>query len=480
MLKDKIIDERYKIGNKIGSGGSSEVFMCTHLKLEMECAIKVIPKNKSEFFDWKKEAFLLRDLSHPKIPRIIDIVEDENNFYIIREFCEGLNLRESLNAKGPLQYEDLVAVAKQIAEVIDFFHKKNPPIIYRDLKPENIIVDEALNVRLIDLGISRYYDFDKEDDTRYIGSQKYAAPEQFGIHQSNVQTDVYSFGLLLYFLYTAEDYVDVEDKWKKFSGKRGEKLKKAIQKAISLDSESRQEDLPSLVSEAFIDDSPTTLTVPLNYSSERAFVFRPKINIAFMGLQRGVGTSHLSLVAGKVFTNMNYKVKVFDMSTIGGLEKINAFNSGYDAFEESTINHFNHLGFKIFTKDSKLDLTKMLEMDYDVGIFDFGSSHSRTKDFLKMQYKVLVLPSKPYATKENYCFLKEMLAYKEIHYLINLKDDNYKDMVDYLNLPSNMTHGLGFLNENNISSEDEKVFINICNIERKKSKKENIFKRLFL
>ncbi len=484
MNEKKILDSRYQIEKKIGSGGSSNVYLCTHLKLNMKCAIKILNKDKNRFIDGKKEAYFLRDLHHSKIPRIIDVLEDEENFYIVREYCAGLNLRESLDAKGPMPYNDLLYVTQQIADVINFFHQQKPPIIYRDLKPENIIIDDKLQIKLIDLGISRKYDSNKEDDTRYIGSQKYAAPEQFGLHQSTIQTDVYAFGLLIYFLYTAEDYIDIREdkKWRKFTGERGDKLKNGILKAINVNAEDRYKDIPSFIKDAFVIQNTNLTTLPLidhtkNANSTMNFI--PKINIAFMGLQGGIGTTHIALCASTYFKKLNYKVKLFDVSNKGGVENIHAYNRGYSAFEKDNIKSFKYNGFEIICKNAELSLTKMLAMDYDIGIFDFGSFHSTCNDFLKMQNKVLILPSKPYAIKENASLLDEMLIYKDIKFLINLKDKNYKDILDYMNITEKNSFGIGFLNIDAISKEDENIFFNLCRTNQNSKKKQSFIKKLF-
>ncbi len=481
MKEKKILDSRYQIEKKIGSGGSSQVYLCTHLKLDMQCAIKIIAKNRNSFIDGKKEAHLLRDLSHSKIPRIIDVLEDDENFYIVREFCDGLNLRESLDAKGPMPYDMILYVAQQIADVLDFFHKQNPPVIYRDLKPENIIIDDKNQIKLIDLGISRRYDINKDDDTRYIGSQKYAAPEQFGLHQSTIQTDVYAFGLLIYFLYTAEDFVDISEdrKWYKFAGKKADKLKLAITKAISLNVEDRYHDIASFMAAAFSLDKSNQITLPLIETNSRAVKFKAKINVAFMGMQTGIGTTHLALCASQSFQNLNYKVKLFDVSNKGGLENIHAFNRGYAAFEKDNIKSFKYNGFEIISKNSKLSLPKMLASDYEVAVFDFGSFHSTCNDFLKMQNKVFILPSQPYAIKENAKLLDELLMYQDIRFLVNLKNENYQDILDYLNIPQKRAFGVGFLSTNKINKEDQNTFLNLCQINKRPIQKQNFIKKLF-
>lgn len=479
-MEKKILDSRYRIEGMLGCGGSGSVHLCTHLKLNMPCAVKIINKDKNFFMDAKNEAFMLRDLRHDKIPKVFDILEDEENIYIVREYCEGQNLRESLNSKGPLSYEDIIKVAEQVADVLNYFHAKNPPVIYRDLKPDNIIINRALQIKLIDFGISRIFDANKEDDTRYIGSQKYAAPEQFGLHQSTVQTDIYSFGLLLYFLYTAEDYMDVEapEKWAKFSGSSGRKLKKAISKAISSSPKDRHKDVFSLMGDAFIRASVSSGTLPLAPSSVNVG-FHGKINLAFMGLKSGVGVTHLALMAAKTLSELGYRVLLFDLSEKGGLENIHAFHRAYDAFEKSNVPRFHYAGFEIITKNINLPLTKLLNLEYEIGIFDFGASHSRCNDFLKMQNQVLILPSSPFAIREYGDLIKEMSSYHNVKFLVNLLNNDFQDIFDYYMISEKSTYSTGFLDFKEITASEKELFLNLCQIKERSNRKKGFLEKIF-
>ncbi|MDO4773269.1 MAG: protein kinase [Bacillota bacterium] len=480
-MEKKILDSRYRMEGMLGCGGSGSVHLCTHLKLNMPCAVKIINKDKNFFMDAKNEAFMLRDLQHEKIPKVFDILEDEETIYIVREYCEGQNLRERLNSQGPLSYEEIIKVSNQIADVLNYFHEKNPPVIYRDLKPDNIIINDSLQIKLIDFGISRIFDANKEDDTRYIGSQKYAAPEQFGLHQSTIQTDIYSFGLLLYFLYTAEDYMDVEhpDKWIKFSGSIGRKLKKSILKAISSSPKDRHKDVLSLMDDAFIRASASNGTLPLPSHPALHLGFGSKMNIAFMGLKSGVGVTHLSLMAGKTLSELGYRVLLFDLSEKGGLENIHAFHRAYDAFEKSNVPRFKYAGFEIITKNINLPLTKLLNMDYEIGIFDFGASHSRCNDFLKMQNQVMVLPSSPFAIREHGDLIQDLSTYKNVSFLVNLLNKDFQSIIDYYMIPEESTYSTGFLDFKEPSAEDRELFLNLCHIKERNPKKKGIIEKLF-
>ncbi len=488
MLGNKLIDDNYQIIKKIGSGGSSEVYLAKHNRLDMLCAIKVMEKKKNQFIDGKKEAFLLRDLNHPKIPRIIDVLEDYENIYIVMEYCEGSNLREKIDRYGAMEYEKISYIANQIADALSFLHKKEPAIIYRDLKPSNIIINDDYDVMLIDMGICRNYDVNKEDDTRYIGSRKYAAPEQFGIHQTSIQTDIYSFGLLLYYLYTAEDYIDIEDskKWRKFSGVKATKLKNAIIKSISLESQDRHKNIDEFIKDAFISNKVYPETAMLNkdsfaiahsYQNKKEAAFYTKINIGIMGLNSGVGASHIAISMARVLAEMNYKVKVFDVSNKGQLSNLYAFNKGYLAFEKSKVKSFKYHGFEVISEENP-SFTKLLSQDYEIGIFDFGSHHRLSNELLRMQSKIIILPSSPFAIHDGAGFLKELKNYKDIEYLINLKQDNIKDLIDYLDLDESKTNAIGFIDNNKSTEEYREVFLKLSKI-KKGNKTKSILKKLF-
>lgn len=204
-MKNELFDGKYKILNVIGSGGMSTVYLAKNVKLDTLWAIKQINKDSNSKIDLLVEPNILKKLNHPALPRIFDIVEDEKNIYVIEDYIEGVPLDKKLLRCGRLSEKTIINWAKQICNVLSYLHNLRPnPIIYRDMKPSNIILTNKNKIKLIDFGIAREYKNDSKNDTTYIGTRGYAAPEQYGRSQTDVRTDIYGLGVTLYHLITGK------------------------------------------------------------------------------------------------------------------------------------------------------------------------------------------------------------------------------------------------------------------------------------
>lgn len=138
--------------------------------------------------------------AHPiaNMPKIIEIYESSNCLIVIEEFIIGQNLEHILE-KGPLSEEQAIIVALYVCDILNELHNLPTPIIHRDVKPSNIIITIDSEVKLLDMNVAKWYDPEKADDTRYMGTQYYAAPEQvgYGLTASSAKADIYALGMLL-------------------------------------------------------------------------------------------------------------------------------------------------------------------------------------------------------------------------------------------------------------------------------------------
>lgn len=210
MSPNEIFENKYRIIRELGKGGMGTVYLAENIKLGTLWAIKEICKYHNNKEDFLVEPNILKKLNHPALPRIFDIIEDNNFIYIIVDYIEGISLKDELARNGKFEEEKVIGWAKQICNVLEYIHTVRPnPIIYRDMKPSNIILTNQGMIKLIDFGIAREYKPESGDDTVYLGTRGYAAPEQFGIGQSNVTTDIYNLGITLHQLLTG--YLPVED-----------------------------------------------------------------------------------------------------------------------------------------------------------------------------------------------------------------------------------------------------------------------------
>lgn len=208
-----VIDKKYKILNKIGQGGMSVVYLAMNERANKQWAIKEIRKDAAaaseiNMASIRTETEMLKNLSHPNLPSIIDIIDYEDSILIVMDYIEGNTLKKAVDEFGPLNQEDVIQWAKQLCDVLGYLHSQNPPIIYRDLKPGNIMLKPDGTIVLIDFGTAREYKKDNVnvDDTTCLGTRGYAAPEQFGGRgQTDARTDIYCLGTTIYHLVTGKN-----------------------------------------------------------------------------------------------------------------------------------------------------------------------------------------------------------------------------------------------------------------------------------
>lgn len=203
-----IIDGKYKILNKIGQGGMSVVYLAMNEKANKQWAIKEVRKDVTKNFDIIKQGLitetnLLKKLNHPNLPSIIDVIDGEDTFLIVMDYIEGVPLSVKIEEDGAQSQDEVIDWALQLCDVLNYLHTREKPIIYRDIKPGNIMLKPNGDLILIDFGIAREYKSKNIADTTCLGTQGYAAPEQFGGQgQTDQRTDIYCLGATLYHLIT--------------------------------------------------------------------------------------------------------------------------------------------------------------------------------------------------------------------------------------------------------------------------------------
>ena len=205
-----LLDGKYKILNKIGQGGMSVVYLAMNEKANKQWAIKEMRKEKNKNYEIMKQSLitetnLLKELKHPYLPSIADIIENDDTIIIVMDYVEGRPLSDILSEEGVIEEDKVADYAIQLCDVLDYLHSQNPPIIYRDLKPANIMLRPDGKITLIDFGTARKYNYDSVSDTTCLGTIGYAAPEQFAgetLRQTDARTDIYNLGATMYHLLT--------------------------------------------------------------------------------------------------------------------------------------------------------------------------------------------------------------------------------------------------------------------------------------
>lgn len=198
-----IIADRYRIAGILGSGGMGEVYRADDTKLDQPVALKFLPARLARdpilLARLHDEVRLGRQIAHPNVCRIYDIVDWEGAHFVAMEFVDGEDLSRLLRRIGRLAHDKAVDIARGIAAGLMAAHAKG--ILHRDLKPANIIIDSHGDSRIMDFGLALAAG---EDDGTISGTPAYMAPEQLEGAPATVQSDLYALGLVMYELFTGK------------------------------------------------------------------------------------------------------------------------------------------------------------------------------------------------------------------------------------------------------------------------------------
>ena len=208
-----VLDGKYEILKEIGRGGMSIVYLARDNRLNKQWAVKEIKNDGSKSTQTllkglEREANILKNVDHPVLPRIVDIINSRGTIYVVMDFIEGTNLGDILKHDGAQSQENVIEWGRELASALDYLHSMNPPIIYRDMKPANVMLKPEGGVKLIDFGTAKEYTIESNADTTALGTRGYAAPEQFGdaqgrgIYKTDARTDIYNLGATLYHMVT--------------------------------------------------------------------------------------------------------------------------------------------------------------------------------------------------------------------------------------------------------------------------------------
>src|SRR6516164_10738855 len=206
-----IIGSRYRVVRALGGGGMKLVYLAEDLRLaarkcalaEMVDSFTSVEAQKQAITAFQREADMLAQLSNEHIPRVFDRFSDGNHHFLVMEYIDGSTLEEQIKQHGgKLQPEEVVEVALQVLDTLDYLHHLQPPVIYRDLKPSNIMVTGDGLAKLIDFGIARL--FQPLSNATMIGTQGYAPPEQY---RGKVETrsDIYALGATMHHAISGRD-----------------------------------------------------------------------------------------------------------------------------------------------------------------------------------------------------------------------------------------------------------------------------------
>jgi len=198
---------RYRTGERLGSGGMSNVYKATDLILERTVAVKVLAEHLSDderfVARFRREALAVAKLIHPNIVQVYDTGVDEGRHYIVMEYVDGRSGAQILQRQGSLEPETAAEIGIQACAGLDYAHRRG--IIHRDVKPGNLMIvggpvgGGEMTVKLTDFGIARAIEQTRITQVgSVVGTAAYLAPEQVRGEEATPATDVYALGVVLY------------------------------------------------------------------------------------------------------------------------------------------------------------------------------------------------------------------------------------------------------------------------------------------
>ncbi len=202
---------RYEVLSELGKGAMGVVYLAKDPVIGRMVAVKTIRASSigdddSESREFRerfvREAQTAGILSHPNIVTIHDIGEDSETqtSFIAMEYIEGKNLKTLLAEKAPFSYDQIADIIAQVAEAIDYAHRKG--IIHRDIKPANIIITTDEKVKITDFGIAKVASSNLTTTGQFLGTPNYMSPEQVSGAPVDGRSDIFSLGVVLYELLT--------------------------------------------------------------------------------------------------------------------------------------------------------------------------------------------------------------------------------------------------------------------------------------
>ncbi len=200
----QMLDNRYEILEKIGTGGMAVVYKALCHRLNRLVAIKILKEELAQDVEFRKrfyaESQAVAMLSHPNIVAVYDVSHSNNTDYIVMELIEGITLKQYINRKGTLGWKEALHFSTQITKALQHAHSRG--IIHRDIKPQNIMILKDGSVKVADFGIARLIATPNTLTQEALGSVHYMSPEQAKGGAVDARSDIYSVGVVMYEMIT--------------------------------------------------------------------------------------------------------------------------------------------------------------------------------------------------------------------------------------------------------------------------------------
>lgn len=410
-----ILFQKYCLIEKLGSGGSSTVYLAHHMNLDMPVIIKRLHKTPQMIESFSNEVNILKNLKNPNIPLLYDVQEDDNYHYLIEEYLEGESLVSYVSNQIKLSQEVIIEYGIQLCEILQYLHDfPMGSIIHLDLQPKNIILSEG-KLKLIDFGNAVCLEQNKKRNF-FFGTLGYAAPEQYKGNLLDGRADIYGLGSILYYLVTKKEAVKSGNQILNLEEINyiSPNLKKVIQKCLSYNPSQRY----------------TTVLEVLKQLRALRRVKLPKhtqkkssLSISIAGTQSRIGITHISLALANFLNESGYQSIYKEENHSRAISSLKEHCAQIKEKEGTYYYHSlkirpNYEGIVTFQKE-----------DYSFVINDFGVlTEDNIEEFEKSQIHFLVGGIKEWEIdyiKDARKLLYEMERVKDITYLINFTEERH-------------------------------------------------------
>jgi serine/threonine protein kinase len=203
-----LINNKYRLLQKVGSGGMGSVYLCEHIHMRRRIALKVLPlsmaRDPEALERFYREARAVAALDHPNIVRAHDIDHEDDLHFLVMEYIDGSNMFDIIRRHGPMAVSRAAHYIRQAAMGLQHAHEAG--LVHRDIKPGNLLLDRNGVVKILDLGLARFFNEEEENLSRdpeignVLGTADYLAPEQVADSRVDIRADIYSLGVTFYYL----------------------------------------------------------------------------------------------------------------------------------------------------------------------------------------------------------------------------------------------------------------------------------------
>jgi serine/threonine protein kinase len=212
----KVLKGIYRIYDKVGSGGFATVYVGRNLQTNEIVAIKVLREEYTQeprfVKRFRREAHLAQSLHHPNMVRMLDYGVEDGQHFLVMDYVEGKTVAQIIHERGPLPLDQALSIVTQTCQALD--HASRAGIVHRDIKPHNLMVTPDGMVKVMDLGIAKGAALATMTQSgHFMGTPRYISPEMAKGQKTDIRSDLYSLGIVLYEMLTGKVPFEAESPW---------------------------------------------------------------------------------------------------------------------------------------------------------------------------------------------------------------------------------------------------------------------------